>query len=64
MPGGLGEAVASIIAEGHLPARLVRFGVPDVCVKHATQAEQREMYGLTAEDVIARCKEFLRPDEG
>ena len=66
MPGGLGEAVAAIIAEGNFtrPARLVRFGVPDVCVKHATQEEQRELYGLTAEDVIARCKPFLRHNEG
>ena len=66
MPGGLGEAVAAIIAEGNFtrPARLVRFGVPDVCVKHATQEEQRELYGLTAEDVIARCKPFLRGHEG
>ncbi|MBQ7156088.1 MAG: 1-deoxy-D-xylulose-5-phosphate synthase [Synergistaceae bacterium] len=59
MPGGLGEAVAARIADKNSGTRLVRFGVPDVCVKHATQTEQRELYGLTAQNVIARCKKFL-----
>lgn len=52
LSGGLGEAVASIIAEGDYHVKLIRFGVPDVCVKHATQEQQRELYGLTAENVI------------
>ena len=51
--GGIGEAVGAVIAEGGYNVRLMRFGVPDVCVKHATQSEQRELYGLTAENVIA-----------
>ena len=62
--GGLGEAVAARIAETNAGVRLVRFGVPDVCVKHATQSEQREMYGLTPENVIAQCKKFLPHHEG
>ena len=53
MPGGLGEAVGAIIAEGAYRTRLLQFGVPDVCVKHATQEEQRELYGLTPENIIA-----------
>ncbi|MBQ7594775.1 MAG: 1-deoxy-D-xylulose-5-phosphate synthase [Synergistaceae bacterium] len=63
MPGGLGEAVASRIAEKNYPVRLLSFGVPDVCVKHATQTEQRELYGLTPENVIAQCKKFLVKSE-
>ena len=54
--GGLGEAVGAVIAEGDYDTGLMRFGVPDVCVKHATQTEQREMYGLTPENIIARYK--------
>ena len=50
--GGFGEAVGSVIAEGGYNTRLLRFGVPDVCVKHATQSEQRELYGLTARNII------------
>ena len=54
MPGGLGEAVAARIAERKFNVRLMRFGVPDVCVKHATQSQQRELYGLTPENIL-RC---------
>ena len=56
MPGGIGEAVAAVIAEGNYGVKLLRFGVPDLCVKHATQDEQREMYGLTPENIIATYK--------
>ena len=52
LPGGLGEAVASRIAEGKFNVRLLHFGIPDVCVKHANQNQQRELYGLSAENVI------------
>ncbi len=52
MAGGFGEAFGAIIAENGLPVKLMRFGVPDVCVKHATQDEQRELYGITARNII------------
>lgn len=64
MQGGLGEAVSARIAERNSGVRLLRFGVPDVCVKHATQNEQRELYGLTARNVIDQCKKFLPHHEG
>ena len=63
MPGGIGEAVGAIIAEGGYRVKLLRFGVPDVCVKHATQTEQREMYGLDTRSVIERYKAYLRNEE-
>ncbi len=56
MSGSLGEAVASRIAEGNYHVRLIRFGIPDVCVKHANQNQQRELYGLSAENVIEHYK--------
>ncbi len=59
MPGGLGEAVAARISEGSYSPRLLHLGVPDVCVTHATQDEQRELYGLTAENIIHEAKKFL-----
>ncbi len=59
MPGGLGEAVAARIAESDFNVKLIRFGVPDVCVKHATQDEQREMYGLTPENILSEFEKFL-----
>ena len=57
--GGVGEAVGARIAEAGYPARLRRFGVPDVCVPHATIPEQRELYGLTAENILAECRADL-----
>lgn len=52
--GGLGEAVAAFIAEKNYHTRLFRFGVPDVCVQHATSKEQREFFGLTPENIISK----------
>ena len=59
MPGGLGEAVAARISEESYSPRLLHLGVPDVCVTHATQDEQRELYGLTAENIINEAKKIL-----
>ena len=63
MPGGLGEAVAARIAEKNFNVKLIRFGVPDVCVKHATQDEQRELYGLTPENILNECIKNLAHEE-
>ncbi|WP_347712659.1 1-deoxy-D-xylulose-5-phosphate synthase [uncultured Fretibacterium sp.] len=59
LDGGVGEAVAARIAEGGHPTLLRRFGVPDVCVPHATIPEQRELYGLTAENILSECRSVL-----
>ncbi|NLL37254.1 MAG: 1-deoxy-D-xylulose-5-phosphate synthase [Fretibacterium sp.] len=57
--GGLGEQLAVHIAENNIPTFLRRFGVPDVCVEHATIQEQRERYGLTVENILAVCRSCL-----
>ncbi len=62
MPGGIGEALGAVIAEGNYGVKLLRFGVPDVCVKHATQAEQRKLYGLDAASIIERYKKHLEDE--
>ena len=54
--GGFGEALGAVIAEKGCNVKLMRFGVPDVCVKHAAQTEQRELYGLTPENVLTQYK--------
>ena len=54
--GGLGEAVSSRAAEKNFNVKVLKFGVPDVCVKHATQSEQRELYGLTPENILEKCR--------
>jgi 1-deoxy-D-xylulose-5-phosphate synthase len=60
MSGGLGEAVAARIAEGRHRSLLRRFGVPDVCVPHATSEEQRAMYGITAGNILDVCSTALK----
>ena len=59
LAGGVGEAVAARIAEAGHSTVLRRFGVPDVCVPHATISEQRELYGLAAENILAECRAGL-----
>ncbi len=54
LAGGLGEAIAAFISEHQSHARLFRFGVPDVCVQHATSEQQRELFGLTPENIISK----------
>ena len=51
--------VIARIAEGGYTTLLRRFGVPDVCVPHATIPEQRELYGLTAENILSECRVIL-----
>lgn len=59
LPGGLGEAIAAFMVENNFNVRLVKFGVPDTCIKHATQEEQRELYGLGAENIVRQCRKFF-----
>ncbi|MBQ7577482.1 MAG: 1-deoxy-D-xylulose-5-phosphate synthase [Synergistaceae bacterium] len=54
--GGLNESIASYIAEKNFNVKLLDFAIPDVCVKHATQSQQRELYGLTAENILKQYK--------
>lgn len=53
--GGVGEAIAARIAEIGCVTALKRLGVPDCFVPHATIAEQRELYGLTADKILRCC---------
>ncbi len=68
LAGGVGEAVATRIAEGRYrsspgkgPCPLLRrFGVPNVCVPHATSEEQRALYGMTAGNILDVCATALK----
>ena len=51
LPGGLGSAVAELIAEANFPTakRFKRIGLPDVFPdQYGSQASLMERYGLTA----------------
>lgn len=56
--GGLGSAVAEVLAENH-PAKMKRIGVKDTFGESGTPAELLEKYGLTANDIVKAVKEVL-----
>jgi len=59
--GGLGSAVAEVMAEAGSEARLIRLGTQDVFGESATADELLEKHGLTAPSVAERVhREFSR----
>jgi transketolase len=57
--GGLGTAVAEVLARHQVPARVRLFGLPDVDLEVATPAVLLEHYGLTPEGVTKEIRELL-----
>lgn len=62
--GGLGSAVAEVLAEHPDPrARLVRIGLPSECVEEVgSQEHLRAVYGLTPEAIATRARAALQRD--
>ncbi len=56
--GGLGEAVAGIVAEHH-PCRVVRIGVQDVFGESGQAQELLDHYGLRARNIIEAVRRIL-----
>lgn len=59
LAGGMGSAVADFILDNGYNIRLKRLGIPDTFVPHATPLEQREMCGLSEEQIYECCKQTL-----
>jgi 1-deoxy-D-xylulose-5-phosphate synthase len=60
LQGGFGSAVLELLAEkGLSDVRVKRLGIPDEFVKHATQAQQRQRYGLDEEGISRTIREML-----
>jgi transketolase len=57
--GGLGSAVAEVLAENY-PAPVKMVGVQDKFGKSGKPDEQFKLYGLTAENIVAKVKEVLK----
>lgn len=53
--GGLGSAVAEVLAENY-PVPMKRVGVEDKFGRSGKPAELLKMYGLTAENIVAKAK--------
>ena len=56
--GGLGSAVAEVVCET-VPVPVVRVGVNDVFGKSGPAAELLKVFGLCAENIVAKTKEAL-----
>ena len=57
--GGLGSAVAESLCETK-PVPMLRVGTQDVFGQSGKSAELFEIYGLTAENIKAKCKEVIK----
>lgn len=57
--GGMGSAVAEFILDHGYSIRLKRLALPDEFIPHATPDEQREMCGLSREQIYQSCKNLL-----
>lgn len=57
--GGLGSAVAEVLAENY-PAPMKRVGVEDKFGRSGKPAPLLEMYGLTAKNIAAKAKEVIK----
>ncbi len=53
LAGGFGSAVLESLAARNLPTPVLRLGVPDILVPHATRAQQLASLGLTPEGLAA-----------
>ena len=57
--GGFGSAVAEFVVDHNYKNKLLRLGLPDEFVEHASQAEQRATYGLDASGLEKQIQELL-----
>jgi len=63
LPGGFGSAVAELLSDHGVPARLTRLGVPDVVVPHGDPAGQHEELGFGPKALTDRLEAWLGPRE-
>jgi transketolase len=57
--GGMGEGVASVVAEAGIPARVKKVGICDEFCCIGPTAEVMRIHGLTAENIISTAKSLL-----
>lgn len=60
--GGLGSAVAEVIAESGMALRFARLGVADVFAEGASAPYLFDRYGLSAAAIAGRFERLARPD--
>jgi len=56
--GGFGSAIKELLATDNI--RTLSIGLPDRFIEHGTSEKLREKYGLTAERIAERVREFVK----
>ena len=65
LPGGFGSAVLESLQEKGLAIPMLRIGIPDRLVDHATPQQSFEALGLTPDQMAVRIKKhFVLPTPG
>jgi 1-deoxy-D-xylulose-5-phosphate synthase len=60
LQGGFGSAVLECFEEHKVSGiKTLRIGIPDQFIEHGTQKELRHKYGLDADGIYERVKEFI-----
>lgn len=60
LAGGFSSAIAEFLADKAYKNNLLRIGLPDIFVEHASQEEQRELFGLTGKQIANRICLFSK----
>ncbi len=61
--GGFGSAVAESILDAQVPASLLRIGVPDILVDHATPDQSKAALGLTPPQMAERILRTFKAEK-
>ncbi len=61
LPGGFGAAVVESLNDHDLPVPVLRIGIPDVLVDHASPDQSKERLGLTPSQMAERILERFGP---
>jgi len=58
--GGLGSAILELLEENKIKANIKILGIPDKFIEQAEQDKQKELCGLTKENILKTIKEMLK----
>lgn len=64
LAGGFGSAVTESLSDAEIKPSILRLGIPDVLVDHATPQQSFEQLGLTPAQMAATIKSFVQRSSG
>jgi len=58
LSGGFGSGIKELLATDNV--RILSIGLPDRFIEHGSREELRKKYGLTADKIVERVREFIK----